>query len=338
MGRTSLRRILDHPDLELVGCYVYDPNKHGRDAGELARRPKTGVLATNRIEDILALDADVVIHTPRITSPYDALNADIIRLLQSGKNVISTAGFHWPLSHGADYHGPLLKAAEQGGATLAGLGVNPGFIVERIALAATGLCVRFDRLTVRETVDASHMASAAFVFGMMGFGQDPTVNDIRTGPLATMYADLFGEVIAFSAHALGKTIGRIDPEHRLTLAPHDMTVAAGTILKGQVAATEWCWRAHFVEGGEMVFSILWTSDPSLHEGLSSGHWVIEVEGRPNISLTLDIHEGDPTRPPARALSDATVATAIRAIPDVCKAPPGFFNYAPPAPFKERLGN
>jgi hypothetical protein len=336
MGRTSLRRILDHPDLELAGVYVYGADKSGRDAGALARRPATGVIATDRIEDILALDADVVIHTPRITLPYSALNADVARLLASGKNVISTAGFHWPATHGADYGAPLLAAAQAGRATLAGLGVNPGAVVERIALAATGLCARFDRLTVRETVDASHMTSADFVFGMMGFGHDPAENDITQGPLAVMYSDLFGEVLALCAHALGTSLARVEPEHRLTLAPVDMVVAAGPIPRGRVAATEWRWRAFFADGGEMLLSILWTADPALHGSTTGGHWVVEIEGRPNIRMTLDIHEGDIAAPPARALTDATVAVAIRAIPDVCAAAPGFFAFQPTAPFRARL--
>ena len=94
MGRTSLRRIIDHPDLELAGVYVYDPRKAGRDAGELVKRAETGIRATDRIEDILALQPDVVIHTPRLTDPYAAQNDPVIRLLGAGINVISTAGFH----------------------------------------------------------------------------------------------------------------------------------------------------------------------------------------------------------------------------------------------------
>ena len=124
MGRTALRRIIDHPDLELVGCYVYSDAKAGRDAGEIAKRPATGVIASNDIEAILALDADVVIHTPRITLPYDAMNADVARLLASGKNVLSTAGFHYPAAHGPAYTHPLLAACHRGQASLAGLGVK----------------------------------------------------------------------------------------------------------------------------------------------------------------------------------------------------------------------
>ncbi len=336
MGRTSLRRIIDHPDLQLRGVLVYDPAKAGLDAGTIAKRPPTGIVTTNDIAAILATDAEVVIHTPRITLPYAALVPDVVRLLESGKNVISTAGFHWPDAQGAEYADHLRAAALKGGATLAGVGVNPGMIVERIALTATAMCVDLDRITVRETVDASAMESAAFVFDLMGLGTDPAVSDIRTGPLAELYTTLFGEILHFSAAAMRSSVTRIVPDHRLTLARQDMVIAAGTILKGRVAATEWRWTAVMENGVELLLSILWTADRKLHAGLVSGHWTIDIEGRPNVSMTLDIHEGDPSRPPSRALTDATMAVAIRAIPDVVAAPPGLFAYQPPAVWRGRL--
>ena len=336
MGRTALRRVIDHPDLNLRAVHVYDIAKIGLDAGTIARRSNTGIIATRDIAAILASDADVVIHTPRITVPYDALVADVVLLLESGKNVVSTAGFHWPDAHGPAYADRLRDAALRGGATLAGVGVNPGMIVERIALAATAMCVDLKRIVVRETVDASAMTSAAFVFDVMGFGSDPATSDIRQGPLAEMYAALFGEVLHFGAAAMATRIARIVPDHRLTLAPADMTIGAGTISKGRVAATEWRWTAIMDNGVELLLSILWTADRTLHPGLVSGHWTIDIEGRPNVSMTLDIHEGDSGKPPARALTDATVAAVIRALPDVVAAPPGMFAYQPPAAWRKRL--
>lgn len=336
MGRTALRRVIDHPDLELVGVYVYGADKVGRDAGQIARRPATGVLATGDIEAILALDADLVLHMPRITLPYDALAGDVARLLQSGKDVVSIAGFHWPGAQGAAYADFLLAACRAGGSTLAGVGVNPGTVVERIALAATVLCADLERLEIRETVDASAMTSAAFVFELMGLGADPAQRDIRSGPLAELYSALFGEVLAFAAFELGSEIARIVPDHRLTLAPRRIQTGAGPIEAGCVAATEWRWTAELANGREVLLSVLWTADPRLHGDGVSGHWLITVTGRPNLRLTLDISESDAKAPPSRALADATVAVAVRAIPDVIAAPPGFFAYRPPATWRERL--
>jgi hypothetical protein len=337
MGRTSLRRIIDHPDLALVGVYVYSADKAGRDAGDLAKRPATGVIATDDIDAILALEADVVLHMPRITLPYDAMNADVARLLASGKNVISTAGFHDPTAHDATYHAPLAAACAAGNSTLAGLGVNPGVIVERLALAATGMSAELSRIDVRETVDASSMTAPEFVFGLMGFGADPAVSDITRGPLAELYSALFSEVLHLAARGLADPIVRIAPAHEVTTAPHDIALPAGPIPAGRVAATRWRWTAHLESGVTLSLSILWTADPALHPEDGRGHWTIDVTGRPNVRMTLSIDEGDPAAPPARALTDATVAVAIAGIPAVVAAPAGFFAYPAPPAYRARLG-
>lgn len=337
MGRTALRRIIDEPSLQLVGVHVYDPAKVGLDAGAIARRPETGVKATSDIESVLAIDADVVLHTPRLTLPYQAMAEDVIRLLESGKNVVSTAGFHWPQAHGPDFAGRLHSAAIKGGVTLAGVGVSPGLVVERLTLSATALCAQIDRITVQETVDASAMASPDFVFGLMGMGSDPAVRDIRNGPLADLYSTLFSEVFHFVAFEMGTTIETIEPDHQLTLAPREIRLPAGVIAPGQVAATLWRWTAKLRNGAEFALAILWTADPGLHGDHATGHWIVDIEGRPNVHLTLDIKEGDPAAPPSRALTDATVAVAIRAIPDVVAAPPGLFAYRPAAAWQSRIG-
>ncbi len=336
VGRTTLRRILDHPGLELVGLYVHDPAKVGRDAGEIARRPATGVLATSRIEEILALEADVVLHTPRISVPYVDQNAEVERLLASGKNVISVNGFYMPEVHGEAYAGPLRAAAQRGNATLAGIGLNPGFVAERIALALTGLMARLDDIECRETVDASFIPAPGFVFEVMGFGTDPASNDITRGPLARMYTELYSETFALVAAALGTTVTTLEPDHRLTLAPRDLAITAGTIRQGTVAATEWCWQAGFADGCRMTHSVLWTADPRLHGERDAAHWQIRLRGRPNVELSFRLEDPDPAAPASRAAMDALGALLIRAIPEVCAAPAGFYRLPSLLPFRRRL--
>ena len=93
VGHHSLRGILERPELELVGLRVYTPEKVGRDAGEFVGGATTGVTATDNIEDILAIDADCVFYNGLgsalvdLTGPVD----DLARLLESGKNVVSSA-------------------------------------------------------------------------------------------------------------------------------------------------------------------------------------------------------------------------------------------------------
>ena len=92
IGLRSLRAVIDHPDLELVGLYVYSEDKAGRDAGELCGTDPTGVLATRDIGEILALEPDCVLYMG------DRADIDVLcQLLEAGANVVSTRSeFHNP--------------------------------------------------------------------------------------------------------------------------------------------------------------------------------------------------------------------------------------------------
>ena len=67
VGKHALRAIVERPDLELVGLRVYNPDKVGKDAGELLDQEPIGVLATDDIEQILPIDARLrLLHRARL--------------------------------------------------------------------------------------------------------------------------------------------------------------------------------------------------------------------------------------------------------------------------------
>ncbi|MEQ8515019.1 MAG: hypothetical protein RIC38_05385, partial [Chromatocurvus sp.] len=170
MGKTCLRTVIDHPDLELVGLYVYGEAKSGRDAGEIARRDPTGVIATRSIDAILALDADVVLHCPLLQFPYDAHDDDVCRLLESGKNVISINNYFHPASLGEEHAARMKASCERGGSTLVGTGINPGLIAERVVPVVSGMLTALDSILCREVYDCIGMPNANYVFDVMGMG------------------------------------------------------------------------------------------------------------------------------------------------------------------------
>ena len=63
--------------------------------------------------------------------------------------------------------------SKRGGSTLAGVGLNPGFIAERVATLLTGLCSQLDSVACYEVADASAMPSPEFVFGLNATAKDP---------------------------------------------------------------------------------------------------------------------------------------------------------------------
>ena len=76
------------PGLELVGCYAWSPDKVGRDVGELCGIDPSGVTATDDVDALLALQPDCVIYNP-MWPDVD----ELVRILEAGVNVVSTAAF-----------------------------------------------------------------------------------------------------------------------------------------------------------------------------------------------------------------------------------------------------
>ena len=105
VGTAAIAGVLADDRLELVGVKVFSPGKEGRDAGELAGVGPCGVLATRSTEDLLALDADVVLLTCAASAIVGGLDDDVIAMLLSGKNVIATVAYHnvarsnWATAH-----------------------------------------------------------------------------------------------------------------------------------------------------------------------------------------------------------------------------------------------
>ena len=85
IGTYALRSVIEHPQLDLAGVYVYTPAKAGRDAGELCGLDPVGVAATRDIEVIVDLGADCVLYMPA-RCDFD----EVCRLLASGANVVAS--------------------------------------------------------------------------------------------------------------------------------------------------------------------------------------------------------------------------------------------------------
>ncbi len=97
VGKRSVRAVATHPDLELVGCYAWSADKVGRDVGELCGIDALGVAATDDVDALLALRPDCVVYNP-MWQDVD----ELVRILDAGVNVVSTAAFINGRGLGAD--------------------------------------------------------------------------------------------------------------------------------------------------------------------------------------------------------------------------------------------
>jgi len=336
MGKTALRAVIDHPDLELVGLYVYSDKKEGLDAGDIARRPPTGVTATRKIEDILALDADVVLHCPLLQFPYSAHDDDVCRLLESGKDVISINNYFHPASLGAAHAAKFEASCAKGGSTLAGTGINPGFIAERIAAVASGMCLELDGIYCREVYDCFEMPNANYVFGVMGMGSAPEKIDLKGGQFALLFNDMYRQSVGALATALDLRLDSIEPAHEIVLAPKDIPARAGVIKAGTVAATN--WQFHGLKDGKRIIthSVNWVMGPDVPGYENAHHWDIKLAGKPGLDIKMDLVESDDTSVKTRAAQYGVAGTVLNTIPHVLAAKPGLYQFSLPPVFRRHL--
>src|ERR1700730_15880397 len=138
VGKAAVRGIVRNPVLQLVGCYTQTKEKVGKDVGALCAMERIGVFATDNIQALLALKADCVVYMPQFP------NVDhMVRILENGCNIVSTAYFINGSAFGAQDLARIETAAHKGGASIYGSGINPG-LANVLAVVATAGCARID--------------------------------------------------------------------------------------------------------------------------------------------------------------------------------------------------
>jgi 4-hydroxy-tetrahydrodipicolinate reductase len=325
VGRSALRAILARPSLELAGLYVTSPAKAGRDAGELAGVGPTGVAATSDLDEILALDADVVVHTPLPSLVHgDDPGRDVddfCALLASGADVITTVGYMYPAAYGNELTDRLTEACDHGGSSFHGTGANPGWFGDVLPLVMSGLSLEVDRIAVQEISSFQHYPSPEIMFDMMGFGTTPDEFARRADRHRAWLDGLFREAVMMVAHGLGLPVATSDVTSTMvtTLAERDLDTAAGLVPAGTVAGQRWHWIAE--SDGRIVVEqeTVWRMHGDVAPEWPEGDWSITIEGNPRMHLSLP-HRWN------RDVLGSTAAHAVNAIPYVVGAEPGIVTF------------
>jgi 2,4-diaminopentanoate dehydrogenase len=319
----ALRHLVDSADLELVGVRVYDPAKIGVDAGTLCGRAEVGVAATADRAELIDADADVVLYMGKVETDTPGCLADVCDLLVSGKDVIATGSrFTHPRSSDARMADAIESACDAGGSTFLGLGLFPGFVGESLAPVLSRLAQRTARISVREVLSYSGYASTDLMFDTMGFGHAP---DDTTPLLANpdYAAAVWMGTATILARALGLSIERAEGYREVATTPRDLTVAAGDIAAGTVAAMRFGVSATCGATTIDVEHLTRMADDIAPDWPTEEGYEICYEGEPNMRCHLVLGAAGEDHAEQGCL--ATAMHAINAIPAVLESEPGLYD-------------
>jgi hypothetical protein len=324
VGRAAVAGIVAHPELELVGCWVYSHEKVGVDVGELCGIGPIGVSATNDVDALLALGADCVIYSPIMADP-----GAVARILSSGANVVTPLNWFFP---GTRDESAIEAACAAGGTSVHGTGIHPGGITERFPLMVSALSQSITHVRAEEFSDIRTYDAPDVVGGIMLFGKTP--EEAASSMMPAILGDGFRQSIAMVAEALGFAV---DPDvvtsHEVAVATAPIDSPIGPIAPGHIAAQKFRWVA--TVRGEPVITVAtnWFMgqehlEPAWTFGPEGERFEVEVTGDPTAKVTF--HGWHPDSIAAGlARNPGVVATAthcVSAVPSVVAAAPGIRTY------------
>ncbi len=348
VGGLALVETLRHPDLELVGVFAFSEHKDGIDAASLCDLPDSGIRVTRDKDEILALDADVVIHcASKAFGPDTQSNNedDLVRLLESGKNVITTTSYtHLPV-YGPELVRRIDDACATGGSSFHGTGENPGFMFERFIATLTGICSEVHHVQLDEYADCSiSKGEPQMIFDLMSMGKPPEEVTLDR-PMVQAIEKMYHQALQGTAEVLGVELEKIEPSIETAVLDDDIEIPAGPIRAGGGVGQKLAWTGYFRGEPFLTVRQIWACTRKIPgwglEELTAwrrNYWQIRLDGFPSARLEMDLWtpETDKTGwKDASAVHILVAMTAMRAIPAVCAAPPGVVKAPVFAPFQPR---
>jgi hypothetical protein len=306
IGAAVARQVLDRKGYQLVGAVDVDPNKLGRDAGdvmELGRKLRLKV--TSAIgKTIKATKPDVAVLCT--SSSLKAVVGQFEEVLKHRVPIVTTTEeAAYPSRANRRLALRIDDAARKAKVAVLGTGVNPGFAMDALPIALTAVCERVDSIEVLRVQDARIRRLPFQQKIGAGMTAEQFQQQVDAGTVRHVG---FTESIHMIADAVGWKLDRVtdDIEPKVTdtavqseLLAVDPGYVAGLIQRG----------VGYVDGQPRIKLRL-----EAYLGAPEAYELVIIEGSPRIHSRIEggIH-GD----------IATASITVNSIPAVIAATPGF---------------
>jgi 4-hydroxy-tetrahydrodipicolinate reductase len=305
IGRSAARLALSRPGIELVGAIDRDPKLAGKDLGDvLGLNRKLGIAVADKPVVLFAqTPADAVIHCT--TSSFVEAYEQLTEIVRAGLHcVTSCEEALFPYYRHKLLAGKLDDLCIQKSAAVVGTGVNPGFVMDTLALLLAMVCQRIDSVRVLRVVDAGTRREALQrkVGATMTEEQFNDLNKNRKiGHVG------LAESLVFLADGLGWQFDELTESVAPVIADKTIKTEFLTVSKGRVAGVRQFARG--LRGGKEVLTL----ELQMYVGAPHPRDQIEIVGEPPLRVVLE----------AGVPGDiATPAILVNSLPRLVEGQPG----------------
>jgi hypothetical protein len=289
-----------HPDMIGNSAFKFMESKQGT-------HPE--VLVSNDIESLLDRNnCDVVLLA---TDSYTKKAFPKMKMiLEKGINVISTAEeMAYPKAQEPELAEQLNNIARENNVTVLGTGINPGFIMDLLVVALTGVMSDVTHIEANRVNSLSPFGPAVMEEQGVGITVDEFNHGVETDTLAGHVG--FSESILMIADAIGVKLDKFEQQMKPIVTNIDRKSKYGEALKGNVAGVNMTGQGIIDNKVFINMKHPQQIEPEM-EGTHTGDY-ITIKGTPdvNMAITPEIDGGI-----------GTIAMCVNMIPHVLNSKPG----------------
>jgi hypothetical protein len=258
-----------------------DPAKAGRDLGELCGLSKLGVTVSGTLDEALAgrrLPSPAVALVTTVSS-LAKIETQLAALARAGIHTVSTCEeLVYPWKTHPEIAGRIDRLCKEHGVACLGTGVNPGFLMDWLPIAVTGVCQRVDGITISRVQDASvrrvpFQQKIGAGLDLEGFRLKQEAGTLRHVGLR--------ESIDLIANRLGWRLDRTTETLEPVIADRDLSSGYVPIRAGMARGVHQVARA-YRDGREVI-----TLDFFAAVGEPASYDRIRIAGEPTLDLRFE---------------------------------------------------
>ena len=155
IGQRMVKYAVERGCFNIVGAVDPDPDKAGKDLGELCGINPLGIIVSSNLDEaIKGKSAEVAIVTT--VSSVVAFESQIVELAKAKLHIVSTCEeLFYPWNTQPELSKRIDKVCHENGVVCISTGVNPGYLMDFLPTVLTGPCQNVKKVEVWRVQDAS---------------------------------------------------------------------------------------------------------------------------------------------------------------------------------------
>lgn len=310
MGKGIVEMLLEKKGIEIVGICDKNPNLVQRDFRDFLdlNTDHKEVIISDDIDSLLRNQIDIaILATDSFTkSSYEKIE----KIVNKGINVISSAEeMAYPYANEKEIAEKIDLLAKQNDVTVLGTGINPGFVMDFLVIALTGVMKNVNKINVSRVNSLSPFGPTVMEEQGVGISVKEFEKRIKLNELAGHVG--FKESVSMISDALGVSLSSFQQQMKPIVSNVDRKSKYAEVKAGNLAGID--MTAQGIVGDEVFIDMKHPQqiEPET-EGTSTGDY-IKIQGVPEVNMSIQ---------PEIDGGIGTIAMCVNMIPHVINARPG----------------